>query len=162
MYHFTCLPFDLSSVPRVFSKISRPNVGFFRSKGIRCVIYLDDLLLLAQMKETLKEQAVTVWTILETLGFLIEVLPGASTRSDIPWFRDTLQAYGALPPTGQASHNSEGGQQHVETEVGVSSLPSSSNREDVGSFTGSSSGSTPLSQSPTAQTHSLGRDHTMH
>ena len=74
MYQFTCLPFGLSSAPRVFTKILRPIVGFFRSKGIRCVIYLDDLLLLAQMKETVKEHAVTVLTILKALRFLINYM----------------------------------------------------------------------------------------
>ena len=74
MYQFTCLPFGLSSAPRVFTKILQPIVGFFRSKGIRCVIYLDDLLLLAQIKETVKEHAVTVLTILEALGFLINYM----------------------------------------------------------------------------------------
>ena len=67
MHQFTCLSFGLSSAPRVFTKVLRPIVGFFCSKGIRCVIYLDDLLLFAQMKKTLKEHAVTVLGILEGL-----------------------------------------------------------------------------------------------
>ena len=154
MYQFTCLSFGLSSAPRVYTKVLCPIVGFFHSKGIPCVIYLDDLLLFAQRKKTLKEHAVTVLGILEGPHQLRKVLPGSSTRSDFPRLRDTLQTYGAQAPIGQASHNSERGQRHVETEIGVRSLPSSAYREDVGSFTGSSSCSTPLSQSPTPQTHS--------
>ena len=52
-------------------KILRPVVSFLRSKGIRCVIYLDDLLLLDQDRDKLKEHTATVLTLLEALGFLV-------------------------------------------------------------------------------------------
>ena len=45
-FQFTCLPFGLVSAPRVFTKILRPVVGFLRSRGMRCVVYIDDRLLL--------------------------------------------------------------------------------------------------------------------
>ena len=38
----TCLPFGLSSAPRVFTKVMKPVIGMVRSQGIRSVIYLDD------------------------------------------------------------------------------------------------------------------------
>lgn len=70
-YQFTCLPFGLASAPRVFTKILRPVVGFLRSKGIRCVIYLDDILLLEQDKSRLIEHTATTVLLLEALGFLV-------------------------------------------------------------------------------------------
>ena len=70
-FQFTCLPFGLASAPRVFTKILRPIVGFLRSRGIRCVIYLDDLLLLHQNRDTLKEHTATALALLEALGFLV-------------------------------------------------------------------------------------------
>ena len=70
-FQFTCLPFGLASAPRVFTKILRPIVGFLQSRGIRCVIYLDDLLLLHQNRDTLKEHTATALALLEALGFLV-------------------------------------------------------------------------------------------
>ena len=54
-FQFTCLPFGLVSAPRVFTKLLRSVVGFLRSRGMRCVVYIDDLLLLHQDKEKLRE-----------------------------------------------------------------------------------------------------------
>jgi len=39
---FTVLPFGLSPAPRVFTKVLRPLVGFWRGKGIKIAVYLDD------------------------------------------------------------------------------------------------------------------------
>ena len=54
-FQFTCLSFGLVSAPRVFTKLLRSVVGFLRSRGMRCVVYIDDLLLLHQDKEKLRE-----------------------------------------------------------------------------------------------------------
>lgn len=42
---FSALPFDLSSVPRLFTKILPPLLTLFRTWGIQVTDYLDDLLL---------------------------------------------------------------------------------------------------------------------
>ena len=39
---FTVLPFGLSPAPRVFTKVLRPLVALWRSKGIKIVLFLDD------------------------------------------------------------------------------------------------------------------------
>lgn len=39
---FTVLPFRLSSAPYIFTKLFRPLVKHWRSKGIHSVVYLDD------------------------------------------------------------------------------------------------------------------------
>ena len=41
-YIFTCLPFGLSSACYIFTKVVRPLVKFWRSKGFLIVLYLDD------------------------------------------------------------------------------------------------------------------------
>ena len=51
LYEFACLPFGLASAPRVFTKIMKPVVGLLRQLGIRIVIYLDDMLIMAQTRE---------------------------------------------------------------------------------------------------------------
>lgn len=44
LYEFTCLPFGLSSAPRVFTKIMKPVFSYLRSMGICCFYYIDDSL----------------------------------------------------------------------------------------------------------------------
>jgi len=70
-YQFTCLPFGLSSAPRTFTKVMKPLVVYLRSLGIRLVIYMDDILILAQPKEELCKWRSVVLDLLENLGFLI-------------------------------------------------------------------------------------------
>ena len=71
MYQFTCLPFGLASAPRVFTKVLRPVVGFLRLGGVRCVIYLDDLLIMAGSRDQAALQCAAATRLLECLGFLM-------------------------------------------------------------------------------------------
>ena len=70
-FQFTCLPFGLSSAPRTFTKVMKPVIAYLRSLGIRMVVYLDDMLILAQTKEELLRWRSIVLDLLENLGFLI-------------------------------------------------------------------------------------------
>ena len=74
LYEFACLPFGLSIAPRVFTKILKPVVALLRQLGIRLIIYLDDLLIMAQSKENLNCHASTTLHLLENLGFMINYL----------------------------------------------------------------------------------------
>ena len=56
-FQFNCLPFGLSSAPRVFTKALRPVIGYLRNKGVRCVVYIDDILLMHQDRAKLVELA---------------------------------------------------------------------------------------------------------
>ena len=49
-YRFTCLPFGLASSPWAFTKLLKPVVAHLRSAGIRCIIYLDDTLIMPSQK----------------------------------------------------------------------------------------------------------------
>ena len=51
LFEFICLPFGLSSAPRVFTKVLKPFVGSIRNKGIRLVIYLDDMAIISSSRE---------------------------------------------------------------------------------------------------------------
>ena len=74
LYEFACLPFSLSIAPRVFIKIMKPVVAPLRQLGIRLIIYLDDLLIMAQSKKMLNCHFSTTFHLLENLGFMINYL----------------------------------------------------------------------------------------
>lgn len=70
-FQFICLPFGLSSAPWVFTKLLKPVVAYLRQQGIRLIIYLDDILILNQSRESLEGQLVVVSNLLDSLGYII-------------------------------------------------------------------------------------------
>ena len=48
LWEFWSLPFGLASAPLAFTKITKPVVAFLRGKGIILIIYIDDMLLMAE------------------------------------------------------------------------------------------------------------------
>lgn len=70
-YKFLCLLFGLSSAPWAFTKILRVVVAFLRRRGIRLVIYLDDILLIGTTREETSLAVQQVKDLLESLGFII-------------------------------------------------------------------------------------------
>ena len=70
-YHFTCLPFRLSSAPWVFTKTLKPILAFLREMGMRLVAYIDDILILAKSKEMPLDHVEALLYLLECLGFVI-------------------------------------------------------------------------------------------
>lgn len=73
LYQFTCLPFGLSSGPYAFIKIMKPVVQELRSRGILCINYLDDFLLLGSSKQECFENINIAIKLLTSLGFLINL-----------------------------------------------------------------------------------------
>ena len=70
-YQFNCLPFGLSSAPWVFTKTTRPVVAALRELGLRLIIYIDDILVVAETESLLKDHIMGVVFLLENLGFVI-------------------------------------------------------------------------------------------
>src|SRR6266511_729237 len=70
-YCFNCLPFGLTASPRIFMKILKPIIKLARQKGIRIVVYLDDILIMASSKRLILEHATFVIKSLQNLGFTI-------------------------------------------------------------------------------------------
>lgn len=71
LFEFTCLPFGLSTAPYVFTKIMKPVVLHLRSQGLLSVIYLDDILCLADSYEKCLQNVTTTITFLKHLGFIV-------------------------------------------------------------------------------------------
>ena len=70
-YEFNCLPFGLSSAPWVFTKTLKPVAALLREMGVRMIVYIDDILILAETKGKAQEQAKALVYLLECLGFII-------------------------------------------------------------------------------------------
>ncbi|KAJ1148938.1 hypothetical protein NDU88_001762 [Pleurodeles waltl] len=71
IFEFTSLPFGLSSAPWCFTKLLKPVVEFLWSRGLRLIIYLDDILLMDQSKTHLISNANMTIALLQDLGFVI-------------------------------------------------------------------------------------------
>ena len=70
-FEFICLPFGLSSAPRVFTEVLKPFFGSIHNKEIRLVIYLDDMAIIISSCDLSSQEAAIVVQILESLGFII-------------------------------------------------------------------------------------------
>ena len=71
MYQFNCLPFGLSSAPWIFTKATKPVVTSLRTLGMRIIIYIDDILVMAPSKELTQEHIQCLIFLLENLGFTV-------------------------------------------------------------------------------------------
>ena len=71
LLQFTCLPFGLSSAPYVFTKLLRPVLTSLRDQGIRCLMYLDDMLILGKTPQELNHNFCLSKSLLTTLGFSV-------------------------------------------------------------------------------------------
>lgn len=71
LYRFRVLPFGLASAPRIFTKVLKPVYALFRQNGIRCCYYIDDSLIMNQIKEKCSAEASLVSKQLDDLGFTI-------------------------------------------------------------------------------------------
>lgn len=73
IYEYQALPMGLTESPRIFTSISRFAGGLMRKAGVKVVLYMDDLLVVGTTKEQCEVSVRTVVTILQDLGFLLNV-----------------------------------------------------------------------------------------
>ena len=71
LHEFVCLPFGLATAPRVFTKLMKPVVAALRQQGIRLIIYLDDMLIMAESQALGLHHAASALNLLEGLGFVV-------------------------------------------------------------------------------------------
>ena len=67
------LPFGLSSAPWAFTKLLRVVIAHLRKLGLRLVIYLDNILVVASSQLAARLAVNQVRSLLESLGFVISV-----------------------------------------------------------------------------------------
>ena len=55
MFQFNCLPFGLSCAPWVFTNVTKAAVSVLREMGIRLIIYIDYILVMAESETLLRD-----------------------------------------------------------------------------------------------------------
>lgn len=68
-YVYNVLPFGLSCSPRIFSKMLRPVITWFRSQGFKISAYLDDIFFCNSSEKEAAHQVSVVIDTLQNLGF---------------------------------------------------------------------------------------------
>ena len=86
LYQFRCLPFGLATAPWLFTKLLRPVMAHLRSLGLRCVIYLDDLILMGESKALTAAQAQLVCELFTKLGLRVNYKKSELTPSRVRKF----------------------------------------------------------------------------
>lgn len=71
IFQFTCMAFGLAPGPRCWTKLLKPLVGFLRRLGIRLIIFLDDMLIMARDRQTVMKHRDTVLYCLQAVGLVI-------------------------------------------------------------------------------------------
>ena len=72
-FQFTCLPFGITSAPRVFTKVVVVLTAALRLQGICVTPYLDDWLVRAPSEAVLKQHLHKTLQMLDTHGFLVNL-----------------------------------------------------------------------------------------
>ena len=90
LLEFACLPFGLASAPRVFTTLLKPVLSILRQRGIRLIVYLDDILLMALSVEQVLEHAASTLNLLGRLGFTVNYLKSVLVPSQQMEFLGSL------------------------------------------------------------------------
>lgn len=102
LYQFRCLPFGLATAPWLFTKLMKPVIARLRAMGVRCVIYLDDLILMADTRALASEHAKVVTQLFCTLGLRVNVekseLRPSRVRKFLGFHINTKSMVLQLPP----------------------------------------------------------------
>ena len=83
IYQFRALPFGLNTAPRIFTKLLKPVIAFLRTRNIRLLIYLDDILIIGSSIEVLRDHTTLVIDLLQSLGFIINFEKSVLTPSPV-------------------------------------------------------------------------------
>ena len=72
-YQFTCLPFSLSCAPLVFTEVIKPILIFLQSMGVHMVVYIDNILLMAESPKQVEGHLEALIYLLTGLRFVIDL-----------------------------------------------------------------------------------------
>ena len=73
LFQFTCLPNELSSAPRIFTKLMKPVYSVLRSQGFENVGYIDDTYLKGSTFQNCETKVSDTVKLLCSLGFTLNL-----------------------------------------------------------------------------------------
>ena len=82
-FTFRVLPFGLSTACYVFTKLLRPLVKRWRSKGLRCIVYIDDGIYAAKSRDRCVEGTGMIVDDLTLAGFILNIPKSKLTPQQI-------------------------------------------------------------------------------
>ena len=84
-YQFKALPFGLNIAPMIFTRLMKPVAGFLRKRGVRLIVYLDDMLIIGASAEEATLFTTMAIELLESLGFTLnqEIHPDSNSNDRI-------------------------------------------------------------------------------
>ena len=143
-YQFNCLPFGLSSAPWVFTKTTRPVVATLQELGLRLIIYIYDILVMAETETLLTDHITAVIYLLENLGFVINHSKSELTPTqEIEFLGFTVNS-----TRGEDQEDQNRGRQGPAITLGIGSDPVPPDWENECCHTGHSHGTTVLQEPP--------------
>ena len=123
--------FGLSSAPRMFTKVLRPVMAILRQRGMRSIIFIDNVLLIAQSPQELLDQTREVIQLLQLLGFRINWEKSDSMSGDnLPRLPDKLKVDDDLPSRGETTGHHRGLQDGPIPRVSVCTYSGQNYRQD--------------------------------
>ena len=85
-YEFRCLPFGLSTAPRVFTRVVQEIAELLRRRGVQIFMYLDDWLILGTSPEVVQQHLDLVMEEVTNLGFIVNLEKSNLVPSQEPIF----------------------------------------------------------------------------
>lgn len=102
-YQWKTVSFGMAEAPQICTKLLRPLIKILKGLGIRCLIYIDDLLILHQDRVQLaKSMAIAMELLQDQVGLQLKISKGQWAPSQVftclglVW--DTLRMQVAVPP----------------------------------------------------------------
>lgn len=71
LYQYTCLPNDLASAPRIFTKLLKPIFSCLRCQGYTCLGYIDDSFFQHDTYQGCANTVLEAVALFQSLGFII-------------------------------------------------------------------------------------------
>lgn len=71
LYQFTCLGQGIASAPRIFTKIMKVPIAVLRESGVIIIVYIDDILIIADTWLRCKNDTLWAVELLQKLGYVV-------------------------------------------------------------------------------------------
>jgi len=101
-YQWRAMPFGYRDAPRIFTKMMRVIAQVARARGLRIVVYLDDILVMADTEEQCRKDTIVLTEIIMEFGLQMSVkkskLIPSQTRMYLGVIVDSVEMVFRLPP----------------------------------------------------------------